>query len=379
MKTPFIYLDYNASTPMDSSVGEAIKPFLTQHYGNPSSSHAEGIGAKRAIEKAREQVAKMLGSGSEEIIFTSGGTEANNLAIIGTAMANRDKGNHIITTKIEHPAVTEVCKYLESQEFEVTYLEVDQRGIVDPKQVLKAITPKTILITVMHANNETGSIQPITEIGKIANEYNVYFHTDAAQSIGKIETKVDNIHVDLLSVAGHKFYGPKGIGALYIRKGTRISKILHGANHESNLRPGTENALLIVGLGQAAEIANKELKKNAAHLKEIRDYLLKKIREANFDFYVNGNLEHCLPNTLNLSFNKVDANAVILDLKEKVALSAGSACHSGTANLSNVIKATLTDYKYANGTFRFSVGKHTTKDEIDRALEYFKDSLQNSM
>lgn len=372
MKTPFIYLDYNASTPNDPRVVDAMLPFLTNHYGNPSSIHAQGIKAKEAIGKARTQVANLLAVSPEEIIFTSGGTESNNYAIIGSAMANKKKGNHIITSTVEHPAVIEVCKYLETQGFKISYIDVDNDGVVNIESLKKAISPNTILITIMHANNEVGSINPIKEIGEIAKQHNIVFHTDASQSVGKIKTNVNDLNVDLLTIAGHKIYAPKGIGALYIKKGIKLTKLLHGASHESNKRPGTENVVQIVGLGKALEIAHQEFDKNTSNMKAMRDYLLEKINTLNFDAVVNGDLEKSLPNTLNMSFKNIDANAVIYELRNKVALSAGSACHSGTANLSNVLKATLSDYNYANGTFRFSLGKNTNKQEIDDAIIHFK-------
>ncbi|PKH52372.1 cysteine desulfurase NifS [Tenacibaculum sp. Bg11-29] len=372
MKTPFIYLDYNASTPNDPRVVDAMLPFLTNHYGNPSSIHTQGIKAKEAIEKARTQVANLLAASPEEIIFTSGGTESNNYAIIGSAMANKKKGNHIITSTVEHPAVIEVCKYLETQGFKISYIDVDNDGVVNIESLKKAISPNTILITIMHANNEVGSINPIKEIGEIAKQHNIVFHTDASQSVGKIKTNVTDLNIDLLTIAGHKIYAPKGIGALYIKKGIKLTKLLHGASHESNKRPGTENVVQIVGLGKALEIAHQEFDKNTSNMKAMRDYLLEKINTLNFDAVVNGDLEKSLPNTLNMSFKNIDANAVIYELRNKVALSAGSACHSGTANLSNVLKATLSDYNYANGTFRFSLGKNTNKQEIDDAIIHFK-------
>lgn len=376
MKSPFIYLDYNASTPNDPRVVDAMLPFLTNHYGNPSSINAQGIKAKEAIKNARKQVANLLGASTEEIIFTSGGTESNNYAIIGTAMANKHKGNHIITSSIEHPAVIEVCKYLKTQGFEISYVDVDKDGILDIKELEKVISPETILITIMHANNEVGSIQPIKKIGKIAKRHGIVFHTDASQSVGKIATNVNNLNVDLLTIAGHKIYAPKGIGALYIKKGIILNKLMHGAGHESNKRPGTENVMQIVGLGKAAEIAHQEFDKNTSNMKAMRDYLLETIKKLNIDSIVNGSLSKSLPNTLNISFKNIEANAVIFDLKDKVALSAGSACHSGTANLSNVLKATLNNYEYANGTFRFSVGKNTSKQEIDNAIIYFKNAFE---
>jgi cysteine desulfurase len=272
MKKP-IYLDYNATTPIAEEVAEAMKPYLTEFFGNPSSSHYYGYQTKKAIEKARQQIADLINASPDEIIFTSGGTESNNFAIVGSALANKNKGNHIITSKIEHPAVLEVCDYLKSIGYEISYINVDKYGIIDINELQNKITSRTILITVMHANNETGSIQPIEEISKIAKTHNITFHSDAAQSIGKIDVDVKKLGVDLLSIAGHKFYAPKGIGALYIKRGTNIKKILYGANHERNLRPGTENVLEIVGIGKAAEIAKRDLKKNYKHLIELRNLL----------------------------------------------------------------------------------------------------------
>lgn len=379
MHTPFIYLDYNASTPIDPEVVETMQPFLSKYYGNPSSIHLEGTQAKEAIDLARSQVANLLSASPDEIIFTSGGTESNNLAIVGVATANRNKGKHIITSNIEHPAVTEVCKHLERQGFLVTYIGVDAHGKVKIEEIKNSITPQTILISIMHANNEIGSIQPIEEIGLLAQEKNILFHTDAAQSIGKIPTNVNELNVDLLSLAGHKFYAPKGVGALYIKRGTSINKILHGASHEFNLRPGTENALLISGLGKAAEIAGRDLHKNTRQMRVIRDYLLEKLNALNIEAVVNGDLSTTLPNTLNMSIRNLDANKIIYQLRNRLALSAGSACHAGSENISNVLKATLPDLSYANGTFRFSVGKHTTKTEIDMAVKIFEDTISSQI
>src|SRR4030043_440669 len=269
MSAERIYLDYNASTPIAPEVAEAMKPFLSQHFGNPSSPHWAGTPAKEAIEHAREQVAELLECRPNEIVFTSGGSESNNHAIKGAFFALKEKGNHIITTQIEHPAVINPCRFLEKLGAEVTYVGVDRFGMVDPKEIERAITGKTILITVMHANNEVGTIQPIEEISKIAKEQGIVFHTDAAQSVGKIVTKVDHLGIDLLSIAGHKLYAPKGIGALYIRKGTPIEPLIHGAGHESGRRAGTENVLLVVGLGKACEIAKGHL--NDDRILELRN------------------------------------------------------------------------------------------------------------
>ncbi|WP_438426506.1 cysteine desulfurase family protein [Aquimarina macrocephali] len=368
MDTAFIYLDHNASTPVDSRVAEVMLPFLTNHYGNPSSINTQGIKAKEAIEKARKQVANLVGATPEEIIFTSGGTESNNHAIIGTALAHKTKGNHIITSSIEHPAVLEVCKHLEGQGFKITYIDVDKNGIVDSNKIEKAILPETILISIMHSNNEIGSIQPIREIGEIAKKHNILFHTDASQSIGKITANVIDLNVDLLTIAGHKFYAPKGIGALYIKNGTSLHKLMHGAGHEFNKRPGTENTMYIAGLGKASEIALQEFDTNTVQMQMMRNYLLEQLNNLNLDTFINGDLQKTLPNTLNISFRNIDSNAVIFSIRNEIAISAGSACHSGTTNLSNILKSTLSDYEYAKGTFRFSVGKNTTKQEIDNAI-----------
>ncbi|MFL0108792.1 cysteine desulfurase family protein [Tenacibaculum maritimum] len=368
MKDSFIYLDYNASTPNDPKVINAMLPFLTNHYGNPSSIHKEGQKAKDAIEKARMQVANSIGCSTNEIIFTSGGTESNNHAIIGTAMSLKNKGNHIITSSIEHPAVIEVCKYLESQGFKITYLNVNKDGIIDLNDLKNTISSKTILITIMHANNETGSIQPIEKIGMIAKEHGIPLHTDASQSFGKIKVDVKELNVNLLTLAGHKVYAPKGIGALYIKKGTPINKLMHGAKHEYNKRSGTESTMLIVGLGAAAQLATEKLHENKKHMESIRNYLLKKLTLLKVKSIVNSNLTKTLPNTLNISFKNCNSNTIIHKLKDKLALSSGSACHAGSANVSPILKATLYDFTYAKGTFRFSVGKNTSKEEIDNAI-----------
>ncbi|MFL0082789.1 cysteine desulfurase family protein [Tenacibaculum maritimum] len=368
MKDSFIYLDYNASTPNDPKVINVMLPFLTNHYGNPSSIHKEGQKAKDAIEKARMQVANSIGCSTNEIIFTSGGTESNNHAIIGTAMSLKNKGNHIITSSIEHPAVIEVCKYLESQGFKITYLNVNKDGIIDLNDLKNTISSKTILITIMHANNETGSIQPIEKIGMIAKEHGIPLHTDASQSFGKIKVNVKELNVNLLTLAGHKVYAPKGIGALYIKKGTPINKLMHGAKHEYNKRSGTESTMLIVGLGAAAQLATEKLHENKKHMESIRNYLLKKLTLLKVKSIVNSNLTKTLPNTLNISFKNCNSNTIIHKLKDKLALSSGSACHAGSANVSPILKATLCDFTYAKGTFRFSVGKNTSKEEIDNAI-----------
>jgi len=363
-----IYLDYNATTPIDPRVAEAMLPFLHQHYGNPSSSHVYGVTTKKAVEKARRQIAEMLHCEIDEIIFTSGGSESNNYAIKGAASSFRTKGNHIITSAIEHPAVIEVCRFLEEKGFNVTYLPVDKFGLIDPMHVVEAITPQTILITIMHSNNEVGTIEPIAEIAKIAHQNNILMHTDCAQSIGKIPIHVDELGVDLLSVAGHKFYSPKGIGALYIRSGLKLEKMVHGANHEMNLRAGTENVLEIVGLGEACEMVSENLQQYQSHMKKMRDHLEKSLTDKLGSIHVNGHLEKRLPNTSSTSFKGVEANTIISEI-ENVAASAGAACHSDNIEISSVLEAMNVPIEQAMGTIRFSVGRYTTKDEIGKAVE----------
>ncbi len=363
-----IYLDYNATTPIAPEVAEAMRPFLDAYFGNPSSVHAYGVKTKMAVENARRQVAALINCDPSEIIFTSGGTESNNYAIKGIALANRHKGNHIITSAVEHPAVFEVCRYLETQGFEVSTIPVDEYGIIKLDELKAAIRPETILITVMHANNEVGSIQQVEEIGKIAREKEIFFHSDAAQSLGKIPVDVHKMNVDLLSIAGHKLYAPKGIGALFIRNGVHLEKLIHGADHEQNLRAGTENVLEIVGLGKACKIASEHLQENREHYRKTRDYLHKLLKEALPDIKLNGHPEKRLPNTLSISFPHVEANT-LLDRLEGVAASAGAACHSETIDVSAVLKAMLVPLDFAMGTIRFSTGRNLTMDEVKKAAD----------
>ncbi len=371
---PF-YLDYNATTPVDPEVAEAIKPYLLEFFGNPSSSHWYGIQTRKAIETARGQVADLLGSQPEEIIFTSGGSESNNFALKGIAFANRGKGNHIITSTIEHPAVTEVCRYLEAHNFRVTYLPVDQDGIVDPVNLEKAISPQTILISLMHANNEVGTIQPITDVSVLAKQNGIIIHTDAAQSAGKIPACVNELGIDLLSVAGHKLYAPKGIGALFIREGIDLEKLIHGAGHEQHKRAGTENVMGIVGLGKACEIAKRDLEKNMAHMKSMRDRLHQGLQEKLEGIRLNGHEEKRLPNTLSIAFPRIEADKLLSKIGG-VAASAGAACHSGHASVSPVLSAMRVPEEYAKGTIRFSTGKMTTPEEIEQAIKIIVEGVQ---
>jgi cysteine desulfurase len=372
MEAQRIYLDFNASTPIAPEVAEAMRPFLSEHFGNPSSQHWAGIPAKEAVEHARQQVAELLQCSPDEIVFTSGGSESNNHAIKGGFFALREQGTHVITTQIEHPAVINPCRFLEKLGAEVTFLPVDRHGEVDPQDIQRAITPKTILITVMHANNEVGTVQPIEEISKIARERGVVFHTDAAQSVGKIVTKVDDLRVDLLSIAGHKVYAPKGIGALYIRKGTPIEPLIHGAGHELGRRAGTENVLLIVGLGKACEVAKRYVDDD--RICGMRDRFWK-LLQVHFGEKVvlNGHPVHRLPNTLNVSFVG-KAGGEILSRLDGVAASTGAACHSGSVELSPVLKAMGISPEVGMGAIRFSLGRTTTVQELERVVNLLKSS-----
>jgi cysteine desulfurase NifS len=349
-------------------VAEAMLPYLHGHFGNPSSGHTFGTTAKDALAKARKQVAEMLHCDSDEVIFSSGGSESNNYAIKGVAGAHKHKGNHIITSAIEHPSVSEVCQYLEKDGYKVTYLPVDEYGLVDPQRIEESIAPQTILITVMHANNETGTIEPISEIADIAHRHGVLFHTDCAQSVGKIPVHVDDLNVDLLTIAGHKIYAPKGIGALYIRKGTTLEKLIHGGGQEMNWRAGTENILEIVGLGEACQIINRNLSVYQDHMRKMRDLLEQGLKGRFPDLRINGHPERRLPNTSSVAFKGLQANAIISEL-EDVAISAGAACHSDRVGDSGVLSAMGIPSEYAMGTLRISDGRFTTDEEIAQALD----------
>jgi cysteine desulfurase len=362
-----IYLDYNASTPVDPAVAAAMRPFLEDHYGNPSSGHWAATAAKAALEKARGQVAALLGCYSDEIVFTSGGSEANNLALKGAFFALRDKGDHIVTTRIEHPAIIEPCRFLERLGARVTYLPVDGAGRIDPDDLRRAITPRTILVSIMHANNEVGAIQPIEDCARIARGRGVLFHTDAAQSVGKVPTDVNELGVDLLSIAGHKVYAPKGVGALFVRRGVSLEPLIHGAGHESGRRAGTESALLAVGLGQACELA-RDLRQ-MEQVRALRDRFWQMLRKQFGNLVVlNGHPVHRLPNTLNAAFvGRVGAE--ILARLDGVAASTGSACHAGRIELSPVLQAMAVAPEVGMGAIRFSLGRGTTADEIGLAVE----------
>ncbi|MGD8285812.1 MAG: cysteine desulfurase family protein [Desulfobacterales bacterium] len=364
-----IYLDYNATTPHDPEVIAAMRPFFEDEFGNPSSSHYYGRKPKQAVVKAREQVASLLKCQPQELVFTSGGTESNNHAIRGVAQTYRDKGNHIITSQIEHPAVLEVCAYLEQKGYEITYLPVDREGMVSVSDVSKAIKAETILITIMHANNEVGTIQPISEIAEVAKHNDILLHTDAAQSLGKISVDVDALGVDLLSVAGHKIYAPKGIGALYIRNGATPAKFMHGAGQEFGWRAGTENVLEIVGIGKACEVAGRDLQHKADHLITMRERLVEGIRRECKQVRLNGHAEKRLPNTISISFLNLEANRILDEIGLEVAASAGAACHSDTVAVSHVLEAMRVPLNWAKGTLRLTTGRMTNEDDIDKAVQ----------
>jgi cysteine desulfurase len=365
-----IYLDYAATTPVHPDVLKAMLPFFTEGFGNPSSIHTCGQDAKLAVEDARTILAALVGCKDEEICFTGGGTEADNFALEGVAFANEKKGSHIITTAIEHNAVLETCKLLEKRGFNVTYLPVDKYGMVDPADVRKAITPKTILISVMHANNEVGTVQPLAEIGNIAREAGVYFHTDAVQTVGHVPVDVNELGVDLLSMSAHKLYGPKGIGALYIRKGTRITPFLHGGGQERGKRAGTENVPGIVGLGKAAEIARREVDAEAVRLTGLRDKFIAELQKRIDQINLNGHPVKRLPNNVNISVSFVEGEAMLLNLDmQGICASTGSACSSGNLKPSHVLLATGCSHTQAHGSLRFTLGKWTTEEELKKVLD----------
>jgi cysteine desulfurase len=368
-----IYLDYNASTPIDPAVAAAMRPFLAADFGNPSSGHWAAIEAKTAIETARGQVAALLGCQSDEVVFTSGGSEANNLALKGVFFALRQKGEHIITTTIEHPAIVEPCRFLERLGARVTFLPVDGSGRIDPDDLCRAITPRTILVSIMHANNEVGTIQPIEESARIAHEHGVLFHTDAAQAVGKIATDVNRLGIDLLSIAGHKVYAPKGVGALFVRRGVLLEPVVHGGGHEGGRRAGTESALLAAGLGTACELARDLSAMD--RVRSLRDHFWTQMQKRFGNRVVlNGHPTHRLPNTLNVSFVG-RSGADILARLDGVAATTGSACHSGLVELSPVLQAMGVGIDVGMGAIRFSLGGGTTGEELDLVVTQLTDIL----
>jgi cysteine desulfurase len=365
-----IYLDYAATTPTHPEVIKAMMPYFTDSFGNPSSIHSYGQEAKDAVERARSKVATLIDAKSDEIVFTGSGTEADNFAVKGVAWSRQAKGNHIITSSIEHHAVLETCKFLEKQGFSITHLPVDGYGIVDPNDVRKAITNKTILISIMHANNECGTMEPIAEIGKIAKEAEIYFHTDAVQTVGHIPLDVNKLKVDLLSISAHKLCGPKGVGALYIRKGTRISSFMHGGSQERGKRASTENVPGIVGFGKAAEIAQQEMPEEAQRLTALRDRLIEGILEGIEYTQLNGHPVKRLPNNVNVSINYVEGESILLNIDmEGVCASTGSACSSEDLAPSHVLMAMGLPHLQAHSSLRFSLGKWTTEEDINKVLD----------
>jgi cysteine desulfurase len=365
-----IYLDHAATTPTRPEVVKAMLPYFADAFGNPSSIYSCGQEARAAVEEARTKVAELIGAQSEEIIFTSGGTEADNFAIKGVAYANEHKGNHIVTTSFEHHAVLEVCKFLEKRGLKITYLPVDKYGLVAPDDVKKAITAKTILISVMHANNEVGTIEPVEEIGEIARETGVYFHTDAVQTVGHIPVNVDKLKVDLLSISAHKFYGPKGVGALYVRKGTKLVSLMHGGEQEKGRRAGTENVPAIVGLGKAVELAKREMGKEAERLAYLRDKLIRGLGEKIDHIRLNGHPTRRLPNNVNISVDFVEGESMILNLDlEGICASTGSACSSASLEPSHVLLALGVPPEQAHCSLRFTLGRENTEADVERVLE----------
>lgn len=365
-----VYLDYAATTPTDPRVLEAMQPYFFEKFGNPSSIHSFGQEVKKAIEDARQETAEFLGAKPEEIVFTSGGTESDNFAVQGTAFALKNKGNHIITTAIEHHAVSEPVKFLKNSGFEVTFVKVDKYGTVDPQDIKDAIGAKTILISVMHANNEIGTIQPIAEIGRISKEKGIAFHTDAVQTVGHIGVDVNSLNVDLLSLSAHKFYGPKGVGALYIRRGSRIERFLHGGDQENQRRASTHNSPGIVGMAAALELCRKSLKEEAEFQAGLRDKLIKKIPEKIPEVYLNGHPVNRLPNNVNFSIKYIEGESMLLNLDMLgIAASTGSACTSTSLEPSHVLLAIGLSHELAHGSLRLTLGRWTKEQDIDYLLE----------
>lgn len=365
-----IYLDNNATTKTDEEVVKAMLPYLLENYGNPSSIYKIGRDTRKAVEEAREKVAKALNCEVNEIYFTSGGSESDNTAIKGIAHSYKNKGNHIITSKIEHPAVLETCKELEKEGFEVSYIGVDENGIINLKELEASIKPSTILISVMFANNEIGTIQPIKEIGKIAKENNIYFHTDAVQAVGNLKIDVKELNLDSLSLSAHKFYGPKGVGALYVKKGVKFNKFISGGHQEKNKRAGTENVAGIVGLGKAIELAYQDLDKHNEKIRELRDYYVEEITKRIPYIKINGDIKKRLPGNSNISFRFIEGEGLLLNLDLKgICASSGSACTSGSLDPSHVLLAIGLPHEIAHGSLRISIGKYNTKEEIDYVIE----------
>lgn len=372
-----IYMDHAATTPVDQEVVEAMMPCFTRVYGNASSLHSFGREAHNAMEEARRKVAELINAHSEEIVFTAGGTESDNIAIKGVAYANRSRGDHIITSTIEHPAVVETCRSLEKQGFKVSYIPVDKDGVVELETLRRAVTERTVLITIMHANNEIGTIEPMEEIAEIAEAKSIIFHSDAVQSAGKIPIDVKAIGLDLLSISAHKIYGPKGVGALYVKKGTRLEPIIHGGGHEKGLRSSTENIPGIVGLGKAAELAKARMSEDTTHLTNLRDRLIKATLSNIEESYLNGHPTKRLPNNAHFRFTGIEGEALILNLDERgIAASTGSACSSKKLLPSHVLMAIGLDEVQAHGSLRLTLGRENTKEDIEYVLEVLPETVK---
>jgi len=372
-----IYLDHAATCPTDPKVVEAMLPYFSDHYGNPSSIYSLSRTTRNAIENARTILASAIGADPKEIVFTSGGSESDNFAIKGIAHALKDKGNHIITSQIEHHAVLYTCKFLEKNGYDITYVPVDEHGTIKLEELKKAIRPDTILITVMHANNEIGTIQPIRQIGEIAKKHGIKFHTDAVQTFGHIPVNANDLNVDLLSISAHKFYGPKGVGALYIRKGTKITPQIHGGDQERRRRASTENVPGIVGLGKAVEIATESMADEADRQTKLRNDFIKAILEKIPDSRLNGHPVNRLPNNINISFEGIEGESILLNLDMYgIAASTGSACSSSSLEPSHVLLSIGLTHEFAHGSVRFSLGKQTTREELDRVMDILPGIIQ---
>lgn len=372
-----VYMDYSATTPVKKEVLDAMLPYFLEHFGNPSSLYSIAQESKEALEKARGQVASLIGAKANEVFFTAGGSEADNWALEGVADALKDKGNHIITTKIEHHAILHTAEYLEKHGIDVTYLDVDAEGRVNPEDVEKAITDKTVLISIMMVNNEVGTIEPIKEIAEIAHNHGILLHTDAVQALGNVPIDVDNMGIDLMSMSGHKIYGPKGVGALYIRKGTKISNFIHGGAQEMKKRAGTENLAGIVGFGKAAELAKENLESHIDRVSELRDYFISEVTSKIPDTIVNGSMEHRHPGNANISFEYIEGESmlILLDMNG-ISVSTGSACSSKSLTPSHVLSAMGIPVERIHGTLRFTIGDPTTKEDIDYVIEKLVEIVQ---
>lgn len=370
------YFDHNATTPIDNEVFKAVVPYYEQLYGNPSSSYYIGRQVRDKIENVRSNIANYFNMNPEGVMFTSSGSEADNMIIKGIALGNKDKGNHIITTKIEHPAVLNTCKFLENNGFEITYLDVKENGIIDTQELKNSIKDNTILISIMYANNEIGTIQPIQEIGQIAKEKGIIFHTDAVQAIGEIRIDVKKLNIDCMSISGHKIYAPKGIGMAYIKPGIKFEPLIHGGSQEFHFRAGTENVIGIIALGKAIELLDKDIDNNNNKLIELKSYMINKIQNNLTDYIINGDIDKRILNNINLSFKNIDGESLLLALDlDGICVSSGSACHSDLMEPSHVLRAINVPEDYISGTLRISFGKNTTKKEIDYLIEKIKEKI----